>query len=138
MGTGTRSIPFLIERVSPCGASTLRCEVGSCWVVLLLKRFVAGGSVDWPVWISSLLVAPMCHRSDLIMVSLLKSGYTDVSEFMRQSPTAFSLLHHCVCWVTREFLKPKKGVNRIRPDVMKRRLRVVVDQWATLKADHNF
>ena len=30
------------------------------------------------------------------------------------------------------------GVIWIRPDVMKRRLRVVVDQWATLKADHNF
>ena len=35
-------------------------------------------------------------------------------------------------------LETQKGVNRIRPDVMKRRLRVVVDQLATLKADHNF
>ena len=28
-------------------------------------------------------------------------------------------------------LETQKGVNRIRPDVMKRRLRVVVDQLAT-------
>ena len=42
----------------------------------------------------------------------------------------------CILETVIDFLK--LGVIWIRPDVMKRRLRVVVDQWATLKADHNF